>query len=355
MGLSRRALLTGAVAAPWLGGCATDLSKYAMDDVPGLATRLGVCTASFVQLRAGQAAAPMLVSGCGTAPATQHSPMFQAASLTKPVIAFAALTLVRAGQLDLRAPVARYLPNGYAHRQHPFSGPEDRRIDQVPAHTLARMPVGTLLNHSSGLPNWTDGVLVPHFDPGTRWQYSGEGYLLLQAVLEGVSGQGIEALVAERVFNPLGMQRSRLRTTPDIRGQVVDGRTWLGGVQRFDFREPNAAASLLTTADDYAKLVSALVSDADLLALTLADPIAVDPQLGLAWGRGWGIETAAGGPYLWQWGNNPGYRAFAMVSVSSGDGFVLFANSDRGLALVAPLVRLAVPAEHGVLRFHMLD
>ena len=75
----------------------------------------------------------------------------------------------------------------------------------------------------------------------------------------------------------------------------------------------------------------------------------------MAWGYGWGIETAAGGPYLWHWGNNPGFRACAMASVSSGNGYVLFTNSERGMPLAAPLARATVPADHGVFRFHMLD
>jgi len=66
------------------------------------------------------------------------------------------------------------------------------------------------------------------------------------------------------------------------------------------------------------------------------------------------IETAAGGPYLWQWGNNPGYRAFAMVSVASKGGFILLTNSEHGLPLAAVLARTTIPAEHGVFRFHML-
>src|SRR5690606_125300 len=102
--------------------------------------------------------------------------------------------------------------------------------------------------------------------------------------------------------------------TDDIRERVVDGTGWLGGSQHFAFSEPNAAASMYTTAADYAAFPAALASRRDLLSLTIAAPIPVDQDLGLAWGYGWGIEHAEGGPYLWQWGNNPGYRAFAMLS-----------------------------------------
>lgn len=357
--MSRRDLLAAGALAPLLTGCAADLARFSDDTLPALADRLGVCAASFVTLEAGQPSAPVAVSGCEPPCPVRSDTVFQAASLTKPVIAFVALQLVREGLLDVHAPVSRYLPGGYAHRQNPFGGAKAKRFDLVPAHTLARIPVATLLNHSAGLPNWTSGVLQPEFEPGTRWQYSGEGYALLQAVIEAVTGQGIEPAVARYAFEPLGMRHARLRLTDDIRAQVVgsascgvDGSP--GRASQLDFFEPNAAASLHTTAADYAKLLSAWLADAELLRLTLAHTVATDAKLGLAWGLGWGIETAAGGPYLWQWGNNPGFRAFAMASVSSGNGFVLFTNSERGLALAAPLARATVPAVHGVFRFHML-
>ncbi len=96
-------------------------------------------------------------------------------------------------------------------------------------------------------------------------------------------------------------------------------------------------------------------ADTTLLSLTLANPVTTDPELGLEWGSGWGIETAAGGPYRWHRGNNPGFRAFAMVSATSGYGYVLFTNSERGMPLAARLAHLTIPAEHGVFRFYMLN
>ena len=356
MPISRRELLAAGALTPLLSSCATNLSKFSEEPFPDLAARLGVCAATYATLNAGKPNPPVAVSGCPSARPIPSDAVFQAASLTKPVIAFVALKLVRDGRLDLRAPVSRYLPDGYAHRQKPFGGPNDSsRVDRMPASTLARIPVATLLNHSSGLPNWASGALSPEFAPGERWQYSGEGYVLLQAIISAVTGQDIESAVAKYVFEPLNMRHSWLRLTEDIRGQVVGGTSWFGGASQFDFREPNAAASLYTTARDYANLLSALLADADLLSLTVANPVPTAPELGLSWGHGWGIETAAGGPYLWQWGNNPGFRAFAMISVSSGNGFVLFTNSERGMPLAAPLARLTVPADHGVFRFYMLD
>lgn len=341
--------------ALFLSSCATNLSKFSDELLPALTKRLGVCAATYVTLDAGKPNAQVTVSGC---PSTRHftgAPIFQAASLTKPVIAFVALKLVSEGLLDLNAPVSRYLTNGYVHRQNPFSGEKIPEVDLVSVSILANITVATLLNHSSGLPNWSNSTLAPEFKPGEKWQYSGEGYCLLQAVINAVTGLDIETWVAKYVFEPLDMQHSRLRLTEDIKEQLVNGTSWFGWERQLDFSEPNAAASLYTTAEDYAKLISALVTDTALLSLTLVNPVTIDSKLGLAWGSGWGIEMAAGGPYLWHWGNNPGFRAFAMVSASSKNGFILLTNSERGMPLAASLAHSIIPAEHGVFRFYMLD
>jgi CubicO group peptidase (beta-lactamase class C family) len=354
MPISRREFLVASALAPFISSCATGLSRFSEEPTADLAVRLGICAATYVTLIAGKPNPPVVVSGCSSAVTVQADAIFQAASLTKPVIAFVALKLVREGKLDLSAPVSRYLPDGYTHRQHPFGAASAANVDLVPASTLARIPVATLLNHSSGLPNWTNGALAPKFEPGERWQYSGEGYLLLQAIISAASAQDIESCVSKYVFEPLGMRHSRLHLTEDIRLQLVNGTSRFGFGRQLNFTEPNAAASLYTTAEDYAKLLSAWLADIPLLSLTLANPVATDPKFGLAWGYGWGVEAAEGGPYLWQWGNNPGYRAFAMVSASSGNGFVLLTNSDDGMPLAASLAHSIIPAGHGVFRFPML-
>jgi hypothetical protein len=68
-------------------------------------------------------------------------------------------------------------------------------------------------------------------------------------------------------------------------------------------------------------------------------------------GLGSGIEDSEGGPCIWQWGNNPGYRSFAMASVTSKDGFVILTHSERGMPLAASLAHSVLPTEHNAFRF----
>ncbi|MCZ8220558.1 MAG: serine hydrolase [Acidovorax sp.] len=337
----RHLLLAGVAASPLLVSCATDLSRYQGQPVADVAARLGVCAAALATLRAGQVLPTEVVGSCGAAP----DAVFQAASLTKPVVAYGALRLVLAGRLDLQAPVSHYLPQGYVHYQHVLRrAPGDAR-DTVPASTLARIPVASLLNHTSGLPNWTSGALAPGFDPGQRWRYSGEGYVLLQTVMEAITGVPIAPWMEAQVFAPLGMRDSSLAWKSAYEGRAVHAH---GGASGVTWNQPVAAASLYTTAGDFARLLAAFVSDEQLLALALSAPVAADKALGLEWGYGWGIEHTQAGPLLWQWGNNPGFRNFAMVSPTTRDGFVLLTNSDRGMALAAPLAQRVLPGEHPV-------
>ncbi|WP_158291791.1 serine hydrolase [Lampropedia puyangensis] len=121
----------------------------------------------------------MVLQSCRAAQPLVWEGIVQAASLTKPAIAFALLELACTGLIDLQAPISDYLPQGYEHRQNPFAAVAERKTDKMPVQTLSRISVDQLLNHSSGLPNWSDGILALAFEPGTRWQYSGEGYVLL--------------------------------------------------------------------------------------------------------------------------------------------------------------------------------
>lgn len=352
-GPGRRRLLVAGATLPLLASCAGGLGRYRADAVAALATRFSVCAAVYCLVKAGRAQPPVALSGCHAPTATDT--IFQAASLTKPLTALAVLRLVQAGVLDLQAPVSRYLPRGYIqYRSSLRRGPGDPSY-LVAADVLARIPLGTLLNHSSGLPNWSSTVLSLAFAPGERWQYSGEAYVLLQAVIEAVTGQPLARYMDEQVFQPLGMPDSSLVWHDGLAARAAVGTAAGGARRQLVFRWPVAAASLYTTASDYARLIEAFCADPALLALTLSRPVEVDRGLQLGWGYGWGIERRGADTVLWQWGNNPGFRAFAMFSASTQDGFVLLTNSDQGMPLAPALAEQSLPGEHPLFRFSMVN
>src|SRR5688572_5676810 len=88
--------------------------------------------------------------------------LFEAASMSKPVFAYAVMKLCEKGVLHLDTPLTRYTSERFV--------PDDPRLDLItPRH---------LLSHTSGLPNWRSGdtALKLQFNPGEKWLYSGEGY-----------------------------------------------------------------------------------------------------------------------------------------------------------------------------------
>ena len=265
--------------------------------------------------------------------------VFDAASLTKPVFAYAVLRLCDEGHLSLDAPLSEYLPN-YV--------PDDKRASTITARHV--------LSHTSGLPNWrsADFPLKTYFAPGEQFSYSGEGYLYLQKAVETVTGQKLHTLVEELVFRPLGMTRSSLIWDfrfNDNRAHPHDafGRPAL----EYKPGEANAAWSLQTTVSDFARFVVAVLDgegmsseSAELWLRTEIEVTHPGAQLlapnkeplatGVAWGLGWGLEPEAG--TFFQWGDNSTYNSFAIASMAERRAVVVFTNGASGLSVMPELL-----------------
>lgn len=354
MQITRRKLLLSTSLAPVLTSCATDLRSYKALSISDVAAKRGVCSATYATLSGGRLQRLETLSGCTPGEPPPTDSVFQAASLTKPVVAYALLQLALSAQVDLSSPVAKFLPDGYKHFHNVLARSAADASDIVPFTTLSKLSLFTLLNHSSGLPNWSSRALSLSFAPGERWQYSGEGYMMLQSVIEAVSGLSFSRFMDEQVFRPLGMKRSSLVWKEEYVANEQSSASGIWSSQSARFTSPVAAASLHTTANDYAQFLSAVLGNSRLLAQTTAAPVSVAPDLGIEWGLGWGIERAARGVNLWHWGNNPGFRSFTMVSAVSGDGFVIFTSSGNGMALAVPIAYEVLPMEHTAFQFSMV-
>lgn len=347
-GLVATMLLLSACAAP---PAAREATAPPAEALARLARQHHVCAVATAVIRQRALQSVTAASGCEPAWQVRPDSVFQAASLSKPVFAYAVLKLVQQGRMALDAPVMQVLPGGYRHAFDPLRPDRLAQSDDVTDPRLQAVTVRMLLQHTAGLPNWARGPLRFQAEPGAGWAYSGEGYVLLQRAVEAVMQQPLDVVMQQQVFEPLGMTRSSYRWTPDLDPDLVAG-TQSNGVARrvVHLQQPVAAFSLYTTAADYARFTVALLNDAALLATTAGSPVDMDASPNLAWGLGWGLERGPGGMHLWQWGSNPGYRAFVMVDPGSGDGLVLLTNSDAGLRLVDPLVQAALPGDHPALR-----
>jgi hypothetical protein len=110
-----------------------------------------------------------------------------------------------------------------------------------------------------------------------------------------------------------------------------------------DSLRPNGAASLVTSAEDYARFLAAAIANPELGK----EQVRINEFLG--WGMGWGIERAAGHTYLWQWGDNPGYKNFVLAEPSSGSALFVFTNGDAGTRVYDRILTHATGHDHPAL------
>jgi CubicO group peptidase (beta-lactamase class C family) len=202
---------------------------------------------------------------------------FRLGSVTKQFTATLVLQLVEQGKLELNAPITRYLPN-------------------YPQRTGDRITIHHLLNHTSGIPGYTElpdfgeksrdpyrpekfidmfAKLDLFFEPGTRFSYSNSGYFLLGVILEKVTGQPYEKLLRERIFNPAGMNDSGYDSTSPLLAKRAAGydKHFDGSYTNtgyLDMTQPYAAGSLYSTVEDLYRWDQALYGEKILSAASKA-------------------------------------------------------------------------------------
>ncbi len=254
----------------------------------------------------------------------------EVASLSKAVFAFAVIAESVRGTLDLDAPITAIAPPPY---RHVYQGGEDGFADPRLAQVTPRL----LLSHRAGLPNWArDRPLAFDQDPGAAWQYSGEGYVLLQRALEA-RGDTLDALVRRAVLAPLAMSRSTF--DPSSTGNRAQGHDRAGAAVPSSLDRPLAAASLVSTARDYARFVRRLIEApaGDPIVDRMTErQIAVDAERRLSWGVGVALAEPE---WIFHWGVNRGFRSLFVGSRARGAGVVGVTNSDAGMELAARAVR----------------
>jgi len=299
-------------------------------DVPGLSVAI-VADTGIVWARG------FGVRNVETSAAVDENSVFEAASLSKPVFAYAVLELVDQGLLALDTPLARY-----------FSYPD---IAHDPRHSqiTARM----VLTHTTGFPNWRPGggQLTIGFEPGSEFSYSGEGFGYLQRAVMQLTGQPLQEMMERLVFTPLGMINSSYVWDDRFEANLAmphDGEGNVARKGRPGSGRGHAAATLHTTAPDFARFMVAvmngsLLSDS-LATAMLTSQVVVDS--GVTWGLGIGLQENEAGHAFWHWGDNTNYKAYAIAYPDRRVGVVWFANSDHGQDILASMLAHTVGGTH---------
>jgi CubicO group peptidase (beta-lactamase class C family) len=228
----------------------------------------------------------------------------------------------------------------------------------------ADVTVRHILGHTTGLPNWRSDSwpLKTHFAPGERFSYSGEGFVWLQRVVEAITAESLDAVMQRLVFDPLEMRESSYVWRSVFDSNYADPHD--AAPSPSAKRKPttaNSAASLQTTATDYARFLQAVLRGERLKPATAR--LWLEPQVRLrhncynclppdlpevdtriAWGLGWGLEPDAG--TFFHWGDNRGSKAFVVGSVRERSAVVVFTNGANGMSIMPELIGHAMPGDH---------
>jgi CubicO group peptidase (beta-lactamase class C family) len=224
---------------------------------------------------------------------------FPLASLTKPLVAIAALVAVEEGIIDLDAPLAEVL--GGAHPQLTLRG--------VLAH-FSGLPEGSgaasiAVPPDAGWPAIRQASLAtaPEAPAGARRVYSNVGYAVAGAALEAASGMPIATYVHEAVCAPLGLTATTLGLPQGADGAWVrDAGLWASGVQLFNsawFRAlPLPQSAGWATARDYARVLQVVLAGGERL-------LAPETTAELLTNQGGALEGGVGSFMTWpraDWG-----------------------------------------------------
>jgi CubicO group peptidase (beta-lactamase class C family) len=314
----------------------------------------GVPGLSIATIRHGEVA-QIIAAGTrntSTGAPVEAKTIFDAASLSKPMFAYAVLQLIDAGALSLDTPLAERVPD--------YVSNDPRAADVTVRHVLS---------HTTGLPNWRskDRPLRTYFPPGERFNYSGEGFVWLQRVVEAISGKPIDAVMQDLVFDPFEMSDSGYVWRPQFDTNYADPHdaTLVAGT-KFKPTAANTASSLQTTASDYARFVQTVLSGARLKPATkrlwlepqmrvrwhrsqCLAPAVPESDQRVAWSLGWGLEPDHG--TFFHWGDNGRFKSFAIGSAVHRSAAVVFANGENGMSIMSELIDRLMPGEHPVFKW----
>lgn len=298
-------------------------------EIPGLLRVSGIPGLSMAVVQNGRVVWADAFGTINDAAQTPLNPgtIFEAASLSKAVFAYAVLRLVDRGEFDLDRPLYEILE--YPRLAH------DERYKRITARIV--------LSHGTGLPNWGGEKLTLRFDPGTQYGYSGEGFVFLQKTVERVTGRSLDELARREVFEPLGMTRSSYVWQERFAGNAAYAKNWLWQVasaNRYTQAEANAAASLLTTATDYAQFVAAVLTGRGLSPAMWNEYLTPvrETSPGIHIALGIRVEERPGGRTFYHSGNNgQRFTSYMTGDIAQGLGLVYFTNGPNGTSLVEAL------------------
>ncbi|MFM1931495.1 MAG: peptidase family [Bacteroidota bacterium] len=255
--------------------------------------------------------------------------IWNVASLTKPITAMVALKLVNEGKWNLDEPI-------YAYYTDPDVANDPR---------AKRLTTRMILSHQTGFSNWRgnneDGKLSFEFEPGTQYQYSGEGYEYLRKALEKKFNTTLEQLANELIFEPLAMHDTRFTWDNQMESDAARFARWHNDQGELYETETsttaNAADNLLTTVEDYTKFLFHVLNGAGLSNKCYKEMIADQVRINdyKHFGLGWWVDENINENSdfaLVHGGDDIGVHTIAFIIPNTKQALLIFTNSDNGTA-----------------------
>ena len=276
------------------------------------------------------------------------------ASLSKVVFAMLVMKLVEEGVIDLDKPLQQYLPKPiyeYQPLMKWHDNYKDLKNDTLYQKITARM----CLDHTTGFANWRwyepDQKLRVNFTPGSKYEYSGEGLVYLQVVIEKMLNKSLEELMQEKIFKPLGMINSSYKWQQRFETDYSFGHDANGKLYQKDKdNDARSASTFETTLDDYTAFTKGVLKNLILKPSTTANMftpqirIRTVQQFGpnsardttawdaiqLGYGLGWGLLQTRYGTGAFKEGHGDGFQHYTIIFPKTGIGIIIMANSDNG-------------------------
>lgn len=288
--------------------------------------------------------------------ASDENSLFQAASISKPIAAMAALSMVEEGKLGLDDNVNEYL-KGWQIEENEFTKEEKVTLRRLLTHSAgltvhgfrgysANEEVPELIQVLNGeLPANSDKV-VPDIIPGSTSRYSGGGYTVMQKMLEDISGETFPALMEKRILAKIGMKNSSYMQPlqQESHSHAAIGHRPNGDIieGRWHTYPEMAAAGLWTTPSDlllYALEVQNSLSGNSNLVLSQEMTKEMLTRQIASQGLGPGLHGEGDTLTFGHGGANEGYRCQFIAFAKSGQGVAVMTNSDNGGALISEILR----------------
>jgi serine-type D-Ala-D-Ala carboxypeptidase/endopeptidase len=273
--------------------------------------------------------------------------VFEIGSITKVMTALILADMVERGEVAMADPVAKYLPA--AVKVPEYQGQSITLLDLATYTSgLSNMPDNFVpkdqLDHWAALPNPFADYTVEKlyaflygytlkYPPGTHYEYANLGFGLLGHALARRAGKSYEALLMERICDPLGLRSTRITLTEDMRSRMAQGHNErLEPTPLWDNPTLAGAVAVRSTANDLTVLLEACLGRRQTplqSALRSLLETRRPAECGLEAGLGWFISRDHEDEIAWKDGDTGGFATFIGFSSPARQGAIVLSNVIR--------------------------